>query len=132
MMEAGAEDPDSPAAESGTELVTAESEAGPAVLDSAGLPSMHEARNGTPGREADSALSLDDVFRDAPSSDASGSRKGLSSDEFFARRGNDAAKQPSGAVAAEAHEGVPDAEHSTDEEPQDLELFHAWLDGLKG
>jgi tetratricopeptide (TPR) repeat protein len=132
MMEAGAEDPDSPAAESGTELVTAESEAGPAVLDSAGLPSMHEARNGTPGREADSALSLDDVFRDAPSSDASGSRKGLSFDEFFARRGNDAAKQPSGAVAAEAHEGVPDAEHSTDEEPQDLELFHAWLDGLKG
>ncbi len=132
VMEAGVHHPESPATESGGEPAAGESEAEPAVLESVGSPSAPEARNGKPGREAASALSLDDVFRDAPSSDASGSRKGLSFDEFFARRGNDAAQQTTGAVAAEADESVPDAEHTTDDEPQDLELFHAWLDGLKG
>jgi tetratricopeptide (TPR) repeat protein len=103
----------------------------PSVLEAAD-PAVVEARNGKPGREAASALSLDDVFRDAAAGDASGSRKGLSFDEFFAKRGNGAAEQTAGAVAAEADENSPADDHSSDDEPQDLQLFHAWLDGLKG
>jgi tetratricopeptide (TPR) repeat protein len=95
-------------------------------------PAPREEQGGRPGREAASALSLDDVFRDAAAPDGVGSRKGLSFDEFFARRGNGTAEANNGSVATENGEAPAAAEHSADGEPQDLELFHAWLDGLKG
>jgi hypothetical protein len=92
-----------------------------------------EARNGKPGREAESALSLDDVFRDSPVMESTGARNTLSFDEFFARRGNGSAEQAGDTVATEVNgSGTDREEHSSDDEPKDLELFHAWLDGLKG
>jgi hypothetical protein len=91
-----------------------------------------EARSGKPGREADSALSLDDVFRDSPVVEGSGSRNALSFDEFFARRANGSAEHAGGTVATGTNGSSPNEEHASDDEPQDLELFHAWLDGLKG
>jgi tetratricopeptide (TPR) repeat protein len=91
-----------------------------------------EARNGKPGREADSALSLDDVFRDSPVVEGSGPRNALSFDEFFARRGNGSGEHAGGTVATGTNGSSPSEEHASDDEPQDLELFHAWLDGLKG
>ena len=104
----------------------------PAVPDSPSEVAPGEVRNGKPGREAASALSLDDVFRDSPTADGSGSRKGLSFDEFFSRRANGAEERSNGAVAAEENEGATGEEHASEDEPKDLELFHAWLDGLKG
>lgn len=89
-----------------------------------------EARNGKPGREADTALSLDDVFRDSPVSEGSGSRSSLSFDEFFARRANGNAEN-AGEAETGAEGSSPDAERASDDEPKDLELFNAWLDGLK-
>jgi tetratricopeptide (TPR) repeat protein len=132
VMESDADDQLSPAAESDPQPVTMDAATEPAASAPTPAPEAVEARNGKPGHEATSALSLDDVFRDAPSADASGSRKGLSFDEFFARRGNGAAEQPGGTVATDADESTPGEERSSDDEPQDLELFHAWLDGLKG
>lgn len=132
VMESDADDRLSPAAESDPQPVTMDAATEPAASAPTPAPEAVEARNGKPGHEATSALSLDDVFRDAPSPDASGSRKGLSFDEFFARRGNGAAEQPGGTVATDADESTPGEERSSDDEPQDLELFHAWLDGLKG
>ncbi|HET7551480.1 MAG TPA: tetratricopeptide repeat protein [Gemmatimonadaceae bacterium] len=122
------------AAEASTEVVSSESASGQStsVASSASSPSPADAHNGKPGREAASALSLDDVFRDTPTAEGSGQRKGLSFDEFFARRGNGTAEQTSGTVAAEADEHAAGEEHPAGDEPQDLELFHAWLDGLKG
>ena len=137
------EDVESPAAEAAAEPQSVEGAAEPSSDKGAAEPSAvaadpvpdapsAETRSGKPGREAASALSLDDVFRDAPTADGSGSRKGLSFDEFFARRGNGAAEHTNGSVAAEPDENTTAEEHASDDEPQDLELFHAWLDGLKG
>jgi tetratricopeptide (TPR) repeat protein len=87
---------------------------------------------GRPGREASNALSLDDVFREAPLAGASRRESSVSFDEFFARRENGSAPESSnGTLPAEADEAGVDG-HRTDDAPQDLELFHAWLDGLKG
>ena len=87
---------------------------------------------GKPGREASNALSLDDVFREAPLAGASRGESRVSFDEFFARRENGGAPESSnGTLPAEADEDGVDG-HRTDDAPQDLELFHAWLDGLKG
>lgn len=91
-----------------------------------------ESRNGKPGKEAESALSLDDVFRDSPATEGAGSRNGLSFDEFFARRTNGGGGNAGGSVAVEAEKRPSEEGQSSDDEPQDLELFHAWLDGLKG
>ncbi len=93
-----------------------------------------EARSGKPGREADSALSLDDVFRDSPVAEGSGSRNTLSFDEFFARRGNGSSEHAGNTLATEVNGSTTSSEEHTsdDDEPKDLELFHAWLDGLKG
>ena len=92
-----------------------------------------EVRNGKPGREASSALSLDDVFRDSPVAEDSRPRSGLSFDEFFARREDSVlVERPNGSVTAEAEEAATSEDHAPDDAPHDLELFHAWLDGLKG
>jgi tetratricopeptide (TPR) repeat protein len=91
-----------------------------------------EARNGKPGREADSALSLDDVFRDSPVAEGSGARNTLSFDEFFARRGNGSAEHAGDTVATGVNGNASSEEHASEDEPKDLALFHAWLDGLKG
>ena len=128
------EEVESPAAEAAAEPPSSEGVAEPSAVVADPVPDAPaaETRSGKPGREAASALSLDDVFRDAPTADGSGSRKGLSFDEFFARRGNGADEHTNGSVAAEADESTTAEEHASDDEPQDLELFHAWLDGLKG
>ncbi len=110
--------------------------ADPAAADAA-LPEYTEAdsvlTNGRPGREADSALSLDNVFHDAPDIESSDSSNGLSFDEFFARRTNGDVEPSAEAAARPASEnGAGDEESADEEEPRDLELFHAWLDGLKG
>ena len=125
------DDRDSPTNAHDVQPVTSASAPEPSVLEAAD-PAVVEARNGKPGREAASALSLDDVFRDAAAGDASGSRKGLSFDEFFARRANGSAEHAGGTVATGTNGSSPNEEHASDDEPQDLELFHAWLDGLKG
>ncbi len=92
-----------------------------------------EASNGRPGREAESALSLDNVFRDVPGIEDSEPRNGLSFDEFFARRGNgESSQSQEGAVQSASANGAAANGDLDGEEPQDLELFHAWLDGLKG
>lgn len=92
-----------------------------------------EASNGRPGREADSALSLDNVFRDVPGIEDSEPRNGLSFDEFFARRGNgESSQSQEGAVQSASANGAAANGDLDGEEPHDLELFHAWLDGLKG
>ena len=93
---------------------------------------MRPPSSGKPGREADSGLSLDDVFRDSPVVEGSGSRNALSFDEFFARRANGSAEHAGGTVATGTNGSSPGEEQASDDEPQDLELFHAWLDGLKG
>jgi len=128
------EEVEPPVAEATAEAPSAEgtAEASAVVADPMPDSPAVETRSGKPGREAASALSLDDVFRDAPTADGSGSRKGLSFDEFFARRGNGDAEHTNGSVAAAADESTTSEEHASDDEPQDLELFHAWLDGLKG
>jgi hypothetical protein len=143
VTEAESEQAEPPAAEHDAEVVATDggAEPGPAgsaaeppvaASDPGSDPASVETRSGTPGREAASALSLDDVFRDTPSSDGVGPRNGLSFDEFFARRGNGAAEHTNGTVAAESHENRTGEERAAADEPQDLELFHAWLDGLKG
>ena len=91
-----------------------------------------ESQPGRPGREASDALSLDEVFRDNSARGDSRRESGVSFDEFFARRENGAAAESSnGAVAKEEKEASANGNRSTDDAPQDLELFHAWLDGLK-
>jgi tetratricopeptide (TPR) repeat protein len=105
----------------------------PSAADPASDPAPAAARDGKPGREAASALSLDDVFRDSAAVEGSGSKNGLSFDEFFARRANGTAERTTGAAsAAEGDESAAGEERASNGEPQDLELFHAWLDGLKG
>ncbi|MGH7719380.1 MAG: tetratricopeptide repeat protein [Gemmatimonadaceae bacterium] len=77
---------------------------------------------GQPTRAAAKELSLDDVFRDprAREGDARGGRA-VSFDEFFAPRAGEAATD-----GAEAGDDANAPQPSSD-----LELFHAWLEGLK-
>jgi hypothetical protein len=71
-------------------------------------------------RPAESALSLDEVFRETPRSlEAARRGSAFSFDQFFAA----APEQPADAPAPE-----PPAEDSSAE---DIEQFHAWLEGLK-
>ncbi len=116
------------------ELVSAENDAQEVAAE---IPAEEEdapveSRSGKPGREADSALSLDDVFRDSPAVDGSGARDGLSFDEFFSRRANGDAEHAGETVASEAEKDALGEAQASSDEPEDLELFHAWLDGLKG
>jgi len=104
----------------------------PSMSAPAATPSPVEPHDRKPGREAASALSLDDVFRDAPPADLAASRNGLSFDEFFARQVSGAADPAGGSVAADPDESASATDGSSDDQPRDLELFHAWLDGLKG
>jgi len=93
--------------------------------------------SGHPARAANDALSLDDVFRD----DVTSARprrggSGVSFDEFFARRESGGSpqmtEQPStGGAAVKAEVEEHDEGNSVEDAPHDLELFHAWLDGLK-
>ncbi len=77
---------------------------------------------GRPARAATDALSLDDVFGGGAAQHESGA---VSFDDFFATpNGATAAPQPSGGSSA-----MPSAPQRTDD--ADLELFHAWLEGLK-
>lgn len=102
-----------------------------------------DSSQGRPARAAEDALSLDDVFRDGRGGSRggllnheSGADGGVSFDEFFARRENGDGAEP---TAASADGGVTDDIGSVGESrdgvaedaPQDLELFHAWLEGLK-
>ncbi|HET7586048.1 MAG TPA: tetratricopeptide repeat protein [Gemmatimonadaceae bacterium] len=87
-------------------------------------------------REAPSELSLDDVFRErgesggapAPAGSGGAGGAGLSFDEFFSprKRSDDAASE-----GTPPSTGPGDADGSTPPEASDLELFHAWLEGLK-
>lgn len=83
---------------------------------------------GHPARAADDALSLDDVFGGGPADHDAG-REAVTFDEFFAQpNGARPAPPPADATAAPAGPGAPAANRSDD---ADLELFHAWLEGLK-
>ncbi len=81
---------------------------------------------GRPARAATDELSLADVFRDE-SSHSAGERSpstNVSFDEFFSRRDGEAAGGESG-------EAPPPAPQNPKGDDNDLELFHAWLEGLK-
>jgi hypothetical protein len=78
---------------------------------------------GRPTRAASSELSLDHVFRGAPTSPASsGEGGGFSFDQFF----SDA--QP---TATESDESDAASSRSGDADAHDIEQFTAWLEGLK-
>lgn len=83
---------------------------------------------GQPARAASDRLSLDDVFRDGRQrGDAAASRPAadVTFDEFFSRED---APDPS----ADAQPDAPSAGAAEGEGGEkDLELFHAWLEGLK-
>lgn len=96
---------------------------------------------GHPARAATDELSLDDVFGAERGDDAARRPAAdLSFDDFFARRdgttptdgerGGDeppgSSESPRAGSTGRAGDGSGDASHE-----QDLELFHAWLDGLK-
>ncbi|HEU4564048.1 MAG TPA: tetratricopeptide repeat protein [Gemmatimonadaceae bacterium] len=82
---------------------------------------------GQPARAASDALSLSDVFGDARPRGEGGAPRAaahVSFDEFFARG--------EGGAAAEAPAADADAAAESDDTGEkDLELFHAWLEGLK-
>jgi tetratricopeptide (TPR) repeat protein len=82
-----------------------------------------DGRRGSPARTAPDALSLDAVFGRAQSNETSGRRgSSVSFDEFFASD----TPGSNGASPASTGHAQPDASA-----PSDLELFHAWLEGLK-
>ncbi len=72
-------------------------------------------------RAAADELSLDDVFRDRSAPSQEQSAGGMSFDEFFSQQSDDTASEGT----PQRPEGGPPPEAS------DLELFHAWLEGLK-
>lgn len=77
-----------------------------------------DGRPGTPARAASDELSLDAVFRAPPSGNGQRSNGShVSFDQFF----SSGAQAGDGAVQSEQSAGAP----------SDLELFHAWLEGLK-
>jgi hypothetical protein len=95
---------------------------------------------GAPARAASDELSLDHVFRKGrASADANPSAANVSFDEFFARRdagsddGEGSGMASNGTATSTDHgtsAGRPGASDQEQSE-QDLELFHAWLEGLK-
>jgi hypothetical protein len=79
-------------------------------------PTEQDPISGNPAREASTELSLDRVFRQPTPAHAGEAATGFSFDEFFAdERGEDP-----GAAPAEAPG-----------DPEDIEQFNAWLNGLK-
>ena len=83
---------------------------------------------GQPTRAASDALSLDAVFqttRPRAEGEHRASQPTVSFDEFFSNRENG-----NGAVETKSDAAVETASHSEDSQ-SDLELFNAWLNGLK-
>ena len=86
---------------------------------------MNGDQRGAPARPAPDALSLDAVFGDTAGPDGQASQEqSVSFDEFFA---SDA---PAGERGTSADADAPPPDGSAGS-PSDLELFHAWLEGLK-
>ncbi|MBX6332058.1 MAG: hypothetical protein IRY91_09445, partial [Gemmatimonadaceae bacterium] len=88
---------------------------------------------GEPARAASDPLSLDNVFRDGrPRTPPRATAQNVSFDEFFSRRESgeiDPGAETGGADGAADGSAHPAAGDSDGE--KDLELFHAWLEGLK-
>jgi tetratricopeptide (TPR) repeat protein len=83
-----------------------------------------DGRDGMPAHRAVDELSLDAVFRDVTGRDGSRQNgQGVSFDEFFADDDNQGGERSPGTATGDAR---GDAGASAD-----LELFHAWLEGLK-
>ncbi|HEX6964562.1 MAG TPA: tetratricopeptide repeat protein [Gemmatimonadaceae bacterium] len=84
-----------------------------------------DGRRGAPARTAADELSLDAVFRSMPAGQGDGQRESsVSFDEFFANG------TPASDDGVPPLNGVGPSAESTGA-PSDLELFHAWLEGLK-
>lgn len=86
-----------------------------------------DALGGQPARKAPTELSLDDVFRgERTPAEPATPAPNVSFDEFYAPR--DGAAASDGAAQPDAPHTPPRPENGGD---GDLELFHAWLEGLK-
>jgi tetratricopeptide (TPR) repeat protein len=75
-----------------------------------------------PPRVASNELSLDQVFRQPRGAPDGQSARAVSFDEFFSPRSGDASAQGEGKEGDQSEQAKPSS---------DLELFHAWLEGLK-
>ena len=123
---AGAAPSESPVGADGlfaVSVVPAEDDARAGVLAAAYLADA--VREASPGATADAAsFSLEHVFRDEPGAATlpSESMPDVSFDEFFARKPEGAPPEPHGGEA-------PPSEAKPGDD--DLELFQAWLEGLK-
>jgi hypothetical protein len=102
----------------------ADEEAASALADGYGTDAgAGDGRDGVPAHRATEELSLDAVFRGAPGGNGSEPReRNVSFDEFFGGEatGNGTTPEPAG--------GDTDTDARS---AADLELFHAWLEGLK-
>jgi tetratricopeptide (TPR) repeat protein len=84
----------------------------------------NDGRDGMPSHRAVDELSLDAIFRDAAGRDGHRQNgQGVSFEEFFADDDNQGAERSPGTANGDARDD--------DGASADLELFHAWLEGLK-
>ncbi|HEX5435512.1 MAG TPA: tetratricopeptide repeat protein [Gemmatimonadaceae bacterium] len=109
----------------GAQAVSPEDEAAAAMLAAAysSDPDANGLVLGTPAHEAPDELSLDAVFRDARQRNGKPASS-ISYDEFFGDEGENGASDPGSAAENGNTNGQQDGQ-------SDLELFHAWLEGLK-